>query len=82
MVCEFSLRQKIPNVEVNIRDHIVPKITIFEYFGSTIRHNDKFDEDVNHKIQKCVTKLKEKFYHTTIRSRILYWIEYWTIKCQ
>ena len=95
MECNFSGHiQRAKTVRIEAQE-ILQKES-FQYLGSMISKNAEIEEDVEHRIktrwlkwrlvsrvlcdQRMPTRLKEKFYRTTIRPTMTYGEECWSIK--
>ena len=88
MEYKFNNWQINDNLEVKIREHVIPKVLNFRYFESIIQNNRKIDRDVTHRIQvgwiklrnvsrvicdyKISNKRKQKFQQTATRPIMLY----------
>ncbi|XP_026396928.1 uncharacterized protein LOC113291632 [Papaver somniferum] len=79
--------------DLRLDGQIVTKKESFRYLGSMVQSNGNIDEDIRHRInsgwsnwrlakgvlcdRKIPTKLKGKFYRTTIRPALLYGVQCW-----
>ena len=96
MRCDFSGTSSVGEPEVSIGEAVVKCTTKYKYLGSIIQRDGEIDRDVNHHIEagwikwrvatavlcdkKFSSRLKGKFYRTTIRPVLLYETKYWRVK--
>ena len=50
MECKFNKRQTNNNLEAKVRDHVILKVSSFQYLGSIIQSDGEIDGDIIHRI--------------------------------
>ncbi|XP_057532812.1 uncharacterized protein LOC130810692 [Amaranthus tricolor] len=95
-LCDFSGTSPVGETKVSINDTVVKSTTRYKYLGSIIQRDGEIDGDIKHRIQagwlkwraatavlcdrNFPSKLKGKFYRTTIRPALLYRTECWPVE--
>ena len=98
MDCNFSGHIERDETTVRIEDYEIPQSDSFCFLGSIISKDGEIDEDVEHRIKsrwlkwrlafgvlcdrRMPTRLKGRFYRTTIRPVMTYGAECWPITKQ
>lgn len=98
MECNFSKSWRNSSLELKFGEHVIPQATQFKYLGSIVQNDREIKRDNSHQIQvgwlkwkrasgvlcdtKVPFKLKEFFYHTAVRSMVLYGMECRVVKNQ
>ena len=98
MYCNFYGHIERVETTARIEDHEILQSDSFLYLGSIISKDGEIDKDVEHRIKaewlkwrlaygvlcerRMPTRLKGKFYRTTIRSAMTYGAKCWPIKKQ